>query len=245
MLINSLDCRDKIPDRKVTVVVLAGGRGTRLAEVTDGRPKAVMPVRGVSIIRRIINRLPSSVVERLVVVTGFAESQIRQELSELRPGFRIDFSHDSELTGTCNAVKNAITEMSSELDHDLLILNGDTICKIDLRKYIEDYFKCNRPLTSVGFESLDKRYGPIPNHFLKRSLDCKSLDLRNAGYYLAPLGTIRDMYAEAAQLSMIGFEELWFFSSSRYHLVAEIQKSDFIDIGTISDFALAQTLEWT
>lgn len=64
-------------------VILAAGRGSRLAPLTDDRPKPLVAVRGRSLLLRTIDRLREIGVDdrAVVVVTGYREAMITAALA--------------------------------------------------------------------------------------------------------------------------------------------------------------------
>lgn len=75
-------------------VILAAGRGTRLAPLTDDRPKPLVEVRGRSLLLRTIDRLRDVGVDdrAVVVVTGYREEMITAALA--REGLRCEQIHN-------------------------------------------------------------------------------------------------------------------------------------------------------
>jgi len=91
------DNRDFLPhfecdtgDRRVTTaLLLAAGAGTRLLPWTNGFPKCLTEVCGISILGRLVSCLVEEGFERLVVVVGHRGDQIREYLESHSSGLRI------------------------------------------------------------------------------------------------------------------------------------------------------------
>ena len=61
-------------------VILAGGRGTRLAEETDLKPKPMVEIGGIPIFRHIMNRYEAYGFGDFVIALGYRGDQIEEYL---------------------------------------------------------------------------------------------------------------------------------------------------------------------
>jgi dTDP-glucose pyrophosphorylase len=84
----------------VIAVVLAAGRGTRLGNIGEATPKALVPVAGVPVIDRILDALGADGFADVVVVTGHRADEVEQHLAT-RP---LRFVRQDEPRGTADAV---------------------------------------------------------------------------------------------------------------------------------------------
>jgi choline kinase len=68
----------------VKAVILAAGRGTRLAPLTDDRPKPLVPVRGRPLLLRTLDRLADVGIRGgdVVIVTGYREDVLARVVAE-------------------------------------------------------------------------------------------------------------------------------------------------------------------
>ena len=90
-------------DRNVTTaLLLAAGAGTRLLLRTNGSPKCLTEVGGVSILGRLVSSLVEEGFERLVVVIGHRGNQIRKYLESHASGLQIQCIDCPEFAVTNN-----------------------------------------------------------------------------------------------------------------------------------------------
>lgn len=87
-------------------VILAAGVGSRLRPLTDDRPKALVPVRGRSILARAVQALASRGVTRLVVASGYREEALVRALSEAP--MEVVFRRNPDYETTQNSVSLAL-----------------------------------------------------------------------------------------------------------------------------------------
>jgi NDP-sugar pyrophosphorylase family protein len=72
-------------------VLLAAGRGSRLAPLTDDRPKCMVEVAGRAIVDDLVDGIAATGVRELVVVTGYRADALRAHLGRARRGIRIRY----------------------------------------------------------------------------------------------------------------------------------------------------------
>lgn len=103
-------------------VLLAAGRGTRLAPLTDELPKPLIEVGGRPILDWTLDALPRS-VEDVVIVVGYRREMIEARYGDERNGRRIRYVEQKELKGTGHAVH----EVADLVEDRFFVLNGDDL----------------------------------------------------------------------------------------------------------------------
>lgn len=104
--------------------MLAGGRGTRLAPLTDTLPKAMAPVAGRPFLWHLLRRLGEAGVREAVLLVGYRAPQIREYFGTGRElGLRLIYLDDGgRPLGTGGAVRAAEPLLAERF----LLLYGDT-----------------------------------------------------------------------------------------------------------------------
>ena len=102
----------------VAVAILAAGRGTRMK---SSLPKVLHSVGGVSMVERVLQGLEGLQPERIFVIVGFGQDQVREALAHWST---ITFVEQTEQLGTGHAVQQIIPHLQG-FEGDLLVLNGD------------------------------------------------------------------------------------------------------------------------
>lgn len=94
-------------------VILAAGRGTRLAPLTDDRPKSLLPILGQPMLTRVIELLWQGGVSRCVVVTGPDAGRVQAATTGLLPvPMAIEWVVQPSPSGTVGALQLALALLS-------------------------------------------------------------------------------------------------------------------------------------
>ncbi len=92
-------------------VVLAAGRGSRVAVVGEDTPKPLMPIAGAAAIDRILDALTRDRFDDLVVVTGHRADEVERHLAFRRA---VRFARQDHLRGTADALLAARSAIGDE-----------------------------------------------------------------------------------------------------------------------------------
>lgn len=109
----------------VKAIILSAGQGHRLGPLTTSIPKCLLPISGKPIIEWQINALLSTGINQVTVVTGFQSCLIETLLQQRYGNGRIETVFNPFFSITDNLVSCWIAR--AVMDHDFLLLNGDTL----------------------------------------------------------------------------------------------------------------------
>ena len=116
-------------------IILAGGRGRRLKPITDYVPKPMVPLNNIPIIEWQIKYLKNFGVDEIIICSGYKTGMIQNYFSMKNNfGLKIKFSIEKTPLGTGGAIKQAGKLIKNK---SFVVINGDTITNIDLKKLIE------------------------------------------------------------------------------------------------------------
>jgi len=109
-------------------VLLAGGRGTRLAPLTVTVPKPLLPLGERPIIDVLIAQLAAAGVARVFVCLGYLAPLMQAFLGDgSRWGVAIEPRIEAEPLGTAGGLR-----LIDDLSDDFFVANGDTLTDLDL-----------------------------------------------------------------------------------------------------------------
>lgn len=109
-------------------IVLCGGQGTRLRPVIADRPKVLARIGAKTFIDILLDYLSGQGFARVILATGYKGEMLREHLRRRSPAPL--YSEEREPLGTGGAAKQAWP--LTQTPH-VIVLNGDTLCPVDLR----------------------------------------------------------------------------------------------------------------
>ncbi|HTR33694.1 MAG TPA: sugar phosphate nucleotidyltransferase [Gaiellaceae bacterium] len=132
-------------------VVMAGGEGTRLRPLTSNQPKPMVPIVGKPCMEHILELLKRNGFEDVVVTVAFLPQAIRSYFGDgTSIGLNIQYSVEENPLGTAGSVRLA----SDALDDTFLVISGDALCDIDLRRIV-DFHKEKGAAVTIGLKSVE------------------------------------------------------------------------------------------
>ena len=127
-------------------VILAGGRGTRLARVSKGLPKPLVPVGGIPIIETQIALLSRYEVEEVFITTGYQSDVLKSHLGDgSRWDLNLQYVHETQPLGTAGGVAALVEQLTD----DFLVLYGDVMVNMDLLRLFDFHRNSNAIATVV------------------------------------------------------------------------------------------------
>jgi len=123
----------KTPSRKGLItqaVILAGGRGSRLAPFSHALPKPLMPVGDTPIIELVVRRLAKAGVRDIIVAVGAGAKLIELFLGDGSAfGVRIRYARERSPLGTVGPLRRMVG-----LHKSFFVLNGDILTDLPFIK---------------------------------------------------------------------------------------------------------------
>jgi MurNAc alpha-1-phosphate uridylyltransferase len=122
-------------------IILAAGLGTRLMPLTESRPKALIPFKGVPLLERIIRNLGEAGISEIVVNVHHFADLVEEFLEQLEvPGVTIYLSDErNQLMNTGGSLLHARDQLMH--GEDFLVHNVDVITNLDIQSLIKAHRK--------------------------------------------------------------------------------------------------------
>ena len=151
-----------------TVVIMAGGKGTRLRPETLSSPKPLIKIDNVPMIEIVINNCKEYGFNKFIISVNYLKEQIIELLGDGKHlGISIDYIEETKPLGTAGA----LSLISKKLDKPFLMLNADVLTKVNFEQLLKyhtsrnsDVTLCTRQhLTTIPFGVIELESGLVTN----------------------------------------------------------------------------------
>jgi len=125
------------------IVVLAGGKATRLYPVTKDIPKSMVKINGIPFITHQINLFKRNNISNIVLCTGVFSDQIIDYVddgSKLGVSVKYSIENATELLGTLGALIKAYDLLSDTF----FVTFGDSYLEIDYQRIYDEFLHSNK-----------------------------------------------------------------------------------------------------
>ena len=126
------------------IVIMAGGKGTRIASVRSDLPKPMIPVCGKPILEWQIENLKANGLTDIILVIGHLGKVIKDYFGDgSRWDVTISYFIETQPLGTAGALFRM-----PELQEDFLLMSGDVMLDVDFHRFI-NFHKEHQALASL------------------------------------------------------------------------------------------------
>ena len=229
-------------DQTREAMILAGGLGSRLRAVVADRPKPLADIKGRPFLTFLLDQLLRYGVQRAVLCVGYLGEVVPPILGDRYGGMELLYSFETSALGTGGALRNAATLVQSD---DVLAMNGDSFCDVDLRALREQHGVWGATATLAVLQRDDRRRsGTVTLDPSGRITAFESrpavatAGLINAGIYMLHRRAL-DAIPSDRKVSLE--DEIFPMLAARRTLFGWPVEGRFIDIGTPESYDAAQT----
>lgn len=157
--------------KNVDIIILCGGKGTRLKNAIGDCPKILAPIGSNVFLDIFLKNIIFYGFRRVILSVGYMKEKIIDYCAKhSSKGLEIVFSKEDYPLGTGGAIKKARNYIKSS---HFLVMNGDTLYNnIDFKKFYENHLDKNALLSIILSETNDIS-------------DCASIEIDGNGKILA------------------------------------------------------------
>lgn len=152
---------EKISKREfvhLPVVIMAGGKGTRLKPLTNVVPKPLVPIGDKTILEVIMDQFEDIGCTKFYMSVNYKSDMIRYYLDQLEHRYDIDFFEESKPLGTIGSV----SLLKGKINTPFFVSNCDSINEQDYRDVYDYHVNNHNDMTIVTMvKSLQIPYGVI------------------------------------------------------------------------------------
>ena len=219
-----------------SAILLVGGRGTRLAPLTNNTPKPMLQVAGVPFTEHQINKARAAGITEIVLATSFKAELFEPYFGDGKNfGISIKYAIEEVALGTGGAISNAGAML--EGSGPVAIFNGDVLSKHNLDGQFEFHQANGADVTLYLTEVEDARaYGAVELDNTGRvsafneKMENPPTNIINAGCYIFNRGIIESIpVGKVISVERETFPQLLANGAKVFGFV---DKSYWLDIGT-------------
>lgn len=129
----------------IPVVIMAGGKGTRLYPYTKILPKPLIPVGDVPIMERIIGRFREFGTKEFYATVNYRKNMIKSYFSEVATDYSLSYVEEAEPLGTAGSL--ALIERP--LEEAFFVTNCDILIDTDYEELYEHHKSSGNVMTMV------------------------------------------------------------------------------------------------
>lgn len=137
---------DKRSLEGIPVVVMAGGKGTRLYPYTKILPKPLIPIGDIPILERIIQRFYNAGADKFYLTVNYRKEMIKSYFSETNKQYSIEYIDEEQPLGTGGSLRLIHEQFVSPI----IITNCDTLIEANYGEIIEFHQESKNALTVVS-----------------------------------------------------------------------------------------------
>ncbi len=130
----------------VPVIIMAGGRGTRLYPYTKILPKPLIPIGETPIIERIINCFTEYKIGSFYITVNYKKSMIKSYFTDINPAYALKYVEENKPLGTCGSIKL----IDDKFEDSVFVTNCDALILADYGDVYEHHKKTNNDITVVS-----------------------------------------------------------------------------------------------
>ena len=218
-------------------VILAGGKGSRLAPYTTVLPKPLMPIVDMPILEIVLKQLKSCGFTEIVIAVGHLAALIKAYFGDGSGlGIRIDYILEVAPLGTAGPLGNI-----EDLRESFLVMNGDILTDLDYGELVDHHKASGSVMTiathkrtvKIDFGVLETVDGNVSEYIEKPTLDY----LVSMGVYVME-PAVRNHIKPGEYLDVPDLVRLLLASGERVHTYPFDGR--WLDIGRQEDFIEAQ-----
>lgn len=188
--------RIKVDCEKIStpVVIMAGGKGTRLYPYTKILPKPLIPIGDVSIIERIIDRFLDVGCENFYLTVNYKKNMVKAYFDEIEKIYDVKYVEEERFLGTAGS----LSLIKDDIKETFFLSNCDILVEADYLDILKYHKEKNNLITVVT----SLKHYKIPYGVIKLGDNGSIIDtvekpeynyLVNTGFYVLEPEVLKDI----------------------------------------------------
>ncbi|BAT72261.1 nucleotidyltransferase [Thermosulfidibacter takaii ABI70S6] len=237
------DLREVVKTEKIDipVVIMAGGKGTRLDPFTKVLPKPLLPIKDKTVTELIIDSFKKFGIRRFYLTLNYKGKVIESYFNSIEKDYEIEFLWEKEFLGTAGSLY-----MLRDIKDDLFFVsNCDILLNVNYVDVYKYHLKMNAVFTSIT--SIQNHRIPYGVVYIKEGGVIEKIEEKpehtlqiNTGVYLLNKETLRYI-APNSYLDMPQFINK-LLEQNKKVIAYPINETDYIDVGQWDEYKRAMKL---
>ncbi|MDR2417793.1 MAG: HAD-IIIA family hydrolase [Treponema sp.] len=132
-------------------IIMAGGKGTRIASVASDIPKPMIPLHGKPILEYQLECLRENGLSDIIIGIGHLGQAIQDYFGDgAKFGCHIVYYAETSPLGTAGALYKIAADPDYALNTDFILLHGDTIFDLDFSRFIAFHYEKHARVSLVA-----------------------------------------------------------------------------------------------
>jgi len=212
-------------------MILAAGKGSRLAPLTDKQPKPMLPINKRPLIEWQVMALARAGVSTVVINLHHLGDQISDFLEDgTRYGLAISYSREDELLETGGGILKALPLLNDDcLDTPFWLLNGDIWT---------DFSFSQLPTTLPKQDLAHLVLTPCPSSRREGDFELTNgrISQRGPTYVYCGIALISPALFAGRQNGHFSIRDLYFDMIDQHLISGQVHKGTWHDIGTLAEY---------
>ncbi len=119
---------------ELNILILAGGKGSRLGKLTANTPKPLLKIKNKSILELILNSVKKIPKNKIYISLNYKKEKIIKKINSLKIK-NIVFLNENKPLGTAGSLS-----LIRDHKNDLIVINGDIITNLNFESFIEYFY---------------------------------------------------------------------------------------------------------
>ncbi|WP_035796338.1 nucleotidyltransferase family protein [Butyrivibrio sp. WCD3002] len=128
------------------VIIMAGGKGTRLYPYTKILPKPLIPIGDVPILERIMNRFYEYGAKEIYLTVNYKKEMIKSYFAEQKLPYEIKYVEENKPLGTAGSLKL----IKEKFNRPVIVTNCDILIDADYDSILKHHVAAENGLTIVS-----------------------------------------------------------------------------------------------
>jgi len=153
-------------ENEYIALILAAGFGNRMKPLTNNKHKTLLEVSDEPILERIINSLVENKINKIFIVTGYRDKELKDFINQNFPQLEVSYIHNERYRETNNIYSLALALEKLEINKNLILIESDLIYKKNvLTKLLESPYS-NAALISKYTTGMDGTVVSVRDNFI-------------------------------------------------------------------------------